>query len=582
MIDGPIWDLRNGDADDNRVSPKGGGLRSLILSAALEFNYLKAAIGFVALIMGPAVLIGAIPPLVFTFGRLKLHAAASVPYTPGVAIVTLVVLVGLVLWIGRPLLSTLIEKFWQLHYSFVFPLFVTFREILRSVAEWFPGQTDAREAVERRRRLGNVVGALLIAGGGLALAARVGLSTRLQITGMERADVWGLLSATLGNAAVILGLSACVESLYWVWRELRFRGSVADWSPDASDPGAPVVRVAHISDPHFVGEAYGYRMESGTRGPRGNERIRAGIQTLAEIHCANPVDRILITGDVTDAGTRAEWAEFADTLEAFPELKARLSFVPGNHDVNIVDRSNPGRFDLPWSMGQPLRQFRTVLALDMFQGARAHVVDRETGTLGPTLSEYLRSGNRADRLRSLAAHAAFCGRREMARVWDAIFPLVELPQEGAGCGVILLNSNARSHFSLTNAIGVVNPSQLKAMKSILCGFPQTPWLIALHHQVVEYPSPSIPLTDRVGLALVNAPDVLDVVAMHSSRCVILHGHRHRDWIGTCSGVVLCSAPSLTLGGNFFIHELETGPGSLRLRATRRVPAGLEIYESPAV
>jgi hypothetical protein len=208
----------------------------------------------------------------------------------------------------------------------------------------------------------------------------------------------------------------------------------------------------------------------------------------------------------------------------------------------------------------------------MFQGDRAHVVDRATGAIGPSLSEYLRSGDRAERLRALAECAAIPGRREMAKVWNAIFPLVELPQEGARYGVILLNSNARSHFALTNAVGIVDPSQLKAMKSILRGFPQVPWLILLHHQVVEYPAPSICLTDRIGLALVNAPDVLDAVAQHSARCAILHGHRHRDWIGTCSGVVLCSAPSVTLDGTFFIHELATGPGSLRLTATRRVQA----------
>ena len=158
----------------------------------------------------------------------------------------------------------------------------------------------------------------------------------------------------------------------------------------------------------------------------------------------------------------------------------------------------------------------------------------------------------------------------MAKVWDAIFPLVEPPRSHDNYGVILLNSNARSHFALTNAIGVVNPSQLKAMKAILAGFPGTPWLIVLHHKVVEYPAPSIPLTDRIGLALVNAPDVLDAIAPHSERCAILHGHRHQDWIGTCCGVVLCSAPSMTLDGTFFVHELAAGPGSLRLTATRRV------------
>ena len=199
------------------------------------------------------------------------------------------------------------------------------------------------------------------------------------------------------------------------------------------------------------------------------------------------------------------------------------------------------------------------------------MIDRQgSGAIGPSLREYLHSGDRAGRLRALAEHGAIHGRREMARIWDAIFPLVEPPPDGSGYGVILLNSNARSHFSLTNAIGVVAPSQLKAMKSILSGFPDTPWLILLHHQVVEYPVPSINLTDRIGLALVNAADVLDAIVPHASRCVILHGHRHRDWIGICSGVVLCSAPSVTFGGSFFIHELAAEGGRLRLTSTTRV------------
>ena len=38
-----IWDLRRGDNDDNRTSPHGRGLRSLVLSTAVEFNPLKAS-----------------------------------------------------------------------------------------------------------------------------------------------------------------------------------------------------------------------------------------------------------------------------------------------------------------------------------------------------------------------------------------------------------------------------------------------------------------------------------------------------------------------------------------------------------
>jgi len=573
-----IWDFRRGDDDDNRTSPVGGGLRRVLISAALEFNYVKAAIGFLVLIVIPALLVGIVPSIAVTYGRLKFDAVDSASYSPIAGVVLLLILVAGALWIGRPLLPKAVENFWHLHYTLVFPVFVAVREILRSIAERFAGQGASLEQLDRNRRLGTILGALLFAGGGLALAIAIDLSIGLQLVDVERVRPWAVMRAALGNAAVVLGLSTAAESLYWVWRELGFRGRVLDWRPNPSETSTSINRVAHLSDMHFVGERYGCRMESGSHGPRGNWCIRRALCKLSAIHASSPLDRILVSGDVTDAGTRAEWAEFIDLFRCFPDLQARLSFVPGNHDVNIVDRSNPGRSDLPGSASQSLRKLRVVLALDALQGERAHIVDRKSGTLGPSLQDYLREDGRAARLRALAENGTVQGRREMSKVWDAIFPLVEPPSRENGYGLILLNSNARSHFSLTNAIGVVNPSQLTALKSILRSSPSSAWLILLHHQVVEYPVASISLTDRIGLALVNAPDVLAAIAPHASRCLVLHGHRHRDWIGTCQGVVLCSAPSVTMGsqwektrGSFHIHEFATGPGGgIRLTATERV------------
>jgi 3',5'-cyclic AMP phosphodiesterase CpdA len=574
-----IWDFRRGDDDDNRTSPFGGGLRRILLSAALEFNYVKAAIGFLVLIIGPALVVGIVPSILVTYGRLKFGAAASAGEYPIVAVIVLAALVAAALWIGRPLLPKAIESFWHLHYTLVFPVFVAVREILRSIAERFLGETGTLEQLDRRRRIGTVLGALLFAGGGVILAVSVDLSIGLQLVDVERVRPWAVAGAALGNAAVVLGVSTAAESLYWVWREIGFRGRVLDWAPSPLEPTPPTDRVAHLSDLHFVGERYGCRMESGTHGPRGNRCIRRALRKLTAIHASHPLGRILVTGDITDAGTRAEWAEFIDLFRNYPELRSRTSFVPGNHDVNIVDRNNAGRFDLPGSASQSLRKLRVVLALDALQGSRAHVVDRASGALGPSLQDYLREGGRAERLRALAQCGSVRGRREMSKVWDAIFPLVEPPAVDDGYGLILLNSNARSHFSLTNAIGVVNPSQLNALKSILRGSPQSAWMILLHHQVVEYPVASISLTDRVGLALVNAPDVLAAIAPHASRCLVLHGHRHRDWIGTCQDVVLCSAPSVTMGsqgegmyrGSFHIHEFAIGAGGgIRLTGTERV------------
>ena len=202
--------------------------------------------------------------------------------------------------------------------------------------------------------------------------------------------------------------------------------------------------------------------------------MRHALRKLRAIHAATPIDRVLVTGDVTDAGTRAEWVEFLDLLRGYPDIRSRVLFVPGNHDVNIVDRTNTGRFDIPWSISHALRRLRFVVALDAVQGERVHIVDPKSGALGPSLRDYLQEGERPARLRGLAEQGTWRGRWEIARVWDDIFPLVAPPAEPGGCGAILLDSNARSHFSATNAIGVIGRLQLKKLKTILNAFPAAP------------------------------------------------------------------------------------------------------------
>ncbi len=578
MAGSRIWDLRRGDTDDDRMSPYAGGLRSLVLSGIFELNYLMAPIGFLALIIVPALLVGIAPSIVATYGRLLLHSAKQAERNLIVALGFFLVLAAVALWIGRPLFVTTFRRFRHLHYVLVYPIFVAVRETLVVGIERLGKQTATPIQLWRKRRLGTVLAALLFVGGGLLLALSIEVSFGLKLLDVEHVRVWAVIFAALGNAAVILGFSTVVESLFWLWRELTLKDPVIDWVPPLFDPVSHTLRVAHLSDLHIVGERYGFRMEAGTHGPRGNRCIRNTIRKLSETHKLTPLDRVLVSGDVTDAGTRAEWAAFMDLLRGCPELRQHLSFVPGNHDVNIVDRTNAARLDLPWSAAQALRKFRFVVALDAIQGERAHIVDRTSGSLGPSLREYLREDNRMERMRALAERGAIRGRWEMAKIWDAIFPLVEPPETHDGYGLILLDSNAASHFSLTNAIGVVDPSQLAAVKSVLRTSPGHAWIILLHHQVVEYPIASIRLRDRIGLALINAPDVLAAITPYASRVLVLHGHRHKDWIGTCGKVVLCSAPSASMGcdkemyrGSFNVHELALAKdGAIQLAATKHV------------
>ena len=568
--------MRYGDADDNRTSPYGTGWNSLIFSNVLEFSYLKAALAFLILIVLPALLVGAAPSIIFSYGRHTLETVASAGRNPTLFVfLALAVLILLPVWGGRRFLSFALDNFWHLHYTLVFPIFVALREILAAVSEQLPGMTYRQEHIHRRRRVATVLAALLLGGAGLALAMSVELSIGLKIVDAERVAPWAVAKAALGNAAMVFGFSTTAASAFWLWRELSVTRPVLDW-PHPRQPAASLFRVAHLSDLHVVGERYGYRMETGTHGPQGNECVRDALERLARIHATRPLHHVLVTGDITDAGTRAEWAEFVDLIGHFPQLRSRMSLVPGNHDINIVDRTNTARPDLPGSVGKALRKLRFVLALDQIQGDRAYLVDRKSGSLGPSLADYLRDGKRPELLRDLAEYGTVRGRLEIAKVWEAMFPLVEPAIEDQGYGVILLDSNAPSNLSLTNAIGMVSQTQLRALRSVLSGSHQGAWLILLHHQVVEYPVLGISLRDRIGLALMNAPDLLAAITPHAGCRLILHGHRHVDWVGITGETVLCSAPSVTLGmeqyrGRFSIHEFSVSPtGRIDLTANERL------------
>ena len=222
-----------------------------------------------------------------------------------------------------------------------------------------------------------------------------------------------------------------------------------------------------------------------------------------------------------------------------------------------------------------LRHIRTMSALSAIQGVSVHIVDRDTQRLGQTLEKALEPYK--------AKIAAFADKGSvglsisLAQLWAMMFPMVKPPNAEDGLGIIILNSNAETHFSFTNALGMVSSEQAKAIDGIVDQYPDASWIVALHHHLVEYPKPVKKLSERIGTALINGSWFMRHLGRLSDRAVVMHGHRHIDWIGECGGLVIASAPSPVMGGTddcdtyFYIHTLTRDlKRKLRLLTPERV------------
>jgi len=323
-------------------------------------------------------------------------------------------------------------------------------------------------------------------------------------------------------------------------------------------------RIAHLSDIHVVGERYGFRIESGRAGPRGNERLNRSLALLDLIHAKDALDTILVTGDITDAGRSAEWSEFLDALMAYPRLAERTLILPGNHDLNIVDRANPARLDLPTSPNRKLRRLRFLSAVDALHGDRVRLIDHAGRCLAGSLSEALRLH------RPQMAEFADVGKpwlsKSLNELWATVFPMVLPPDRDDGLGIILLNSNADTHFSFTNALGMISVEQERGIEIAAAQYPRAYWIIALHHHVIEYPKAAKALSERIGTALVNGNWFVRRLQALGGRVVVMHGHRHIDWIGKCAELSIVSAPSPVMEAvdgidtYFYIHTLAAREG----------------------
>jgi hypothetical protein len=222
-----------------------------------------------------------------------------------------------------------------------------------------------------------------------------------------------------------------------------------------------------------------------------------------------------------------------------------------------------------------LRQIRALSAIDAIQGQRVRIVDLAKGRLGETLADALKP--------HLAEMATFADAAKPrfsnapTELWSRVFPMVVPPDEDDGLGIILLNSNADTHFSFTNALGMISVDQMRGIAITRAEYPKACWVIALHHHAFEYPWAAKAFSERIGTALINGNWFLRRLQPLSGRAILMHGHRHIDWMGECAGFPILSAPSPVMGVTddidtaFYIHTLTiTADGQLRLLTPVRI------------
>ena len=575
-------DPRRGDIEDDASSTKRRSMLSLFGSMLVEISFPKLLFAWVLLLVVPGLLLG-LAPIVFiewlTIVTDKLASLAIGLWS--LLILGILITIG---WFGwRALFRTAEKNFWALNSIVVEPSYAAFREAFRQLAErlFARNASDAQRA--RLRAASAAVAGILVCGLALLVLRLVWPHTHLYGSFSEIESWKKVAVVALANSVAAITAYLAVAALIWGFADAAMAQPRNLNKFDKTPKQGRTWRIAHLSDIHVVGERYGRRIESGRSGPSGNERLKRLLKQLEVLDAKDKLDTILITGDMTDAGISTEWAQVLDALAAHPSFDGRVLMLPGNHDLNIVDRANPARMDLPTSPNRPLRQIRCLSAMNAVQGRHVRVIDRTQDRVGGTLEEALQPHETA--LERFADVARPILSTEIPEIWAQVFPMVVPPAKKDGLGIILLNSNADTHFSFTNALGMVSAEQMRGVDIAAAEYPDACWVIALHHHVVEYPWAAKALSERIGTSLINGNWFVRSLRPLSGRAILMHGHRHIDWIGHIADLPIISAPSPVMEVTddmdtaFYIHSLAIdADGKLRLLEPERIVVPGEPFE----
>ncbi len=197
-----------------------------------------------------------------------------------------------------------------------------------------------------------------------------------------------------------------------------------------------------------------FASKAGAAGRAATAASRNIMARLEAIHNVRPLDLVLISGDMTDAGRATEWAEFIDALDAVSGA-GRTDAHPSRQSRPQHRRpAQPGPARSAVQPGQAAAADAGIVG-DRGRAGRPGARGRSrSGKLGRTLAEALAPH------RQWIADFADAGSLRLAaglgRLWDEQFPMILPPATKNGLAVVdpqlkrrnafLLHQRARSGF----------------------------------------------------------------------------------------------------------------------------------------
>lgn len=368
---------------------------------------------------------------------------------------------------------------------------------------------------------------------------------------------------------------------FWLYLQFRSRDIPCGLRQSEIKEGALNVSIAHMSDLHFVSHAYEWRLETGVSDvpnfKQGNGIANDAFNYILNMDAKPKI--LVITGDITDSGRRLEWVEFLVAISILKNSGIKIVVCPGNHDLSIQDRYNPGRIGDIGGVFQLIRHMRFLSAMLSIQGADSYVFPDEPNFSNGELPDNMIpfdafcSGINRD-FRDFEKFPD-CGnkRRLLDRKLWFVYPILMVLDREARLAALIINSNSPANFSVTNAFGYIDQRQLRIIDSVIGNCSNWKFIVLLHHQVFSILESGGGEKEDYVTSLTNRGELLGVLKKYGTRVAIFHGHRHVDGKWSLGDLSIISAGSTTLGSanekaefghdsGFRVFDFSVGPEGL--------------------